>query len=112
MYMSLTGVRDISVIDTAPAERLPVQTYVGEVDETRLKGRYLARIGPGRAGVFVHNRVQTIDIMRQRLAALVPEARLAVGHGQMSERQLSKSCSTLPRATSTFCCLQPSSRVA
>ena len=88
MYMSLTGVRDISVIDTAPAERLPVQTYVGEVDETRLKGAILRELDRGGQVFFVHNRVQTIDIMRQRLAALVPEARLAVGHGQMSERQL------------------------
>ena len=88
MYMSLTGVRDISVIDTAPAERLPVQTYVGEVDETSLKRAILRELDRGGQIFFVHNRVQTIDIMRKRLADLVPEARLAVGHGQMSERQL------------------------
>jgi transcription-repair coupling factor (superfamily II helicase) len=63
LYMSLTGVRDISVIDTAPAERLPVQTYVGEVDETRLKGAILRELDRGGQIFFVHNRVQTIDIM-------------------------------------------------
>jgi transcription-repair coupling factor (superfamily II helicase) len=90
LYMSLTGVRDISVIDTAPAERLPVQTYVGEVDETRLKGAILRELDRGGQIFFVHNRVQTIDIMYRRLQDLVPEAIIAVGHGQMSERQLEK----------------------
>ncbi|MCZ7666204.1 MAG: helicase-related protein [Chloroflexi bacterium] len=88
LYMSLTGVRDISVIDTAPAERLPVQTYVGEVDETRLKGAILRELDRGGQIFFVHNRVQTIDIMYRRLQELVPQARIAVGHGQMGERQL------------------------
>lgn len=90
LYMSLTGVRDISVIDTAPADRLPVQTYVGEVDETRLKGAILRELDRGGQIFFVHNRVQTIDIMYRRLQELVPEAIIAVGHGQMSERQLEK----------------------
>jgi transcription-repair coupling factor (superfamily II helicase) len=90
LYMSLTGVRDISVIDTAPAERLPVQTYVGEVDEMRLKRAILRELDRGGQVFFVHNRVQTIDIMYRRLQELVPEAVIAVGHGQMSERQLEK----------------------
>jgi transcription-repair coupling factor (superfamily II helicase) len=88
LYMSLTGVRDISVIDTAPAERLPVQTYVGEVDEVRLKSAILRELDRGGQIFFVHNRVQTIDIMHRRLQELAPEAKIAVGHGQMSERQL------------------------
>ncbi|MBE2220892.1 MAG: transcription-repair coupling factor [Anaerolineae bacterium] len=90
LYMSLTGVRDISVIDTAPAERLPVQTYVGEVDETRLKSAILRELDRGGQIFFVHNRVQTIDIMYRRLQSLVPEAIIAIGHGQMSERELEK----------------------
>ncbi len=52
LYMSLTGVRDISIIDTAPAERLPVQTYVGEVDEAASAPGHFARTGSGRAGVL------------------------------------------------------------
>ncbi|PID85660.1 MAG: transcription-repair coupling factor [Chloroflexi bacterium] len=90
LYMSLAGVRDISVIDTAPAERLPVQTYVGEVDETRLKSAILRELDRGGQIFFVHNRVQTINIIYRRLQALVPEAIIAIGHGQMSERQLEK----------------------
>jgi len=90
MYMSLTGVRDISIIDTAPAERLPVQTYVGEFDETRLKRAILRELDRGGQVFMVHNRVLTIDIIRNQLESLVPEATIAIGHGQMSERQLER----------------------
>ncbi|MCB9008922.1 MAG: transcription-repair coupling factor [Ardenticatenaceae bacterium] len=90
LYMSLTGVRDISIIDTAPAERLPVQTYVGAFDETRLKRALQRELDRGGQVFLVHNRVQTIDIIHKQIERLVPEARVAIGHGQMSERQLER----------------------
>ncbi|MAT97299.1 MAG: transcription-repair coupling factor [Anaerolineaceae bacterium] len=90
LYMSLTGVRDISIIDTAPAERLPVQTYVGAFDETRLKRALQRELDRGGQVFLVHNRVQTIDIIQKQIERLVPEARVAIGHGQMSERQLER----------------------
>ncbi len=90
LYMSLSGVRDISIIDTAPAERLPVQTYVGEFDETRLQQAILRELDRSGQIFLVHNRVLTIEIIRKQIEALVPEAIVAVGHGQMSERQLEK----------------------
>jgi transcription-repair coupling factor (superfamily II helicase) len=90
LYMSLTGVRDISLIDTAPAERLPVQTYVGEADDSRLRRAILRELDRGGQIFFVHNRVQSIDIVYNRLRQLVPAALIAVGHGQMSERRLEK----------------------
>ncbi len=90
LHMAMTGVRDISVIDTAPAERLPVQTYVGEADESRIRTAILRELDRGGQVFFVHNRVQSINIVRRRLEKLVPEARIVVGHGQMSERQLEK----------------------
>ena len=90
LYMSLTGVRDISIIDTAPAERLPVQTYVGAFDETRLKRALQRELDRGGQVFLVHNRVQTIDIILKQIQRLVPEARVAIGHGQMSERQLER----------------------
>ncbi len=90
LYMSLSGVRDISIIDTAPAERLPVQAYVGEFDETRLKQAILRELDRGGQVFLVHNRVLTIDIIRKQIEALVPDAVIAVGHGQMSERQLER----------------------
>ncbi|MCB8946258.1 MAG: transcription-repair coupling factor [Ardenticatenaceae bacterium] len=88
LYMSLTGVRDISIINTAPSERLPVQTYVGAADEARLKRAILRELERGGQVFVVHNRVETIEIIRKQITKLVPEAVVAVGHGQMSERQL------------------------
>ena len=90
LYMGLTGARDISIIDTAPSERLPVQVYVGESDETLLRKAILRELDRGGQVFFVHNRVQSIEIVRNLLQKLVPEARLGVAHGQMSERQLEK----------------------
>lgn len=90
LYMSLAGVRDISVIDTAPADRLPVQTYVGEADETRLKRAIMRELDRGGQIFMVHNRVQTIEIIRKQIAKLAPEATIAIGHGQMSERELER----------------------
>ncbi|MFQ5401400.1 MAG: transcription-repair coupling factor [Anaerolineae bacterium] len=90
LYMSLTGVRDISVIDTPPAERLPVQTYVGEADDGRVRRAILRELDRGGQVFFVHNRVQSIHVVYERLKRLVPEACIAIGHGQMSERQLER----------------------
>ena len=90
LYMSLTGVRDISIIDTAPAERLPVQTYVGEVDDSRLRRAIMRELDRGGQIFMVHNRVQTIDIIYNRLKKLAPDAKIAVAHGQMSERELER----------------------
>ena len=90
LYMSLTGVRDISIIDTAPAERLPVQTYVGEADDSRLRRAIMRELDRGGQIFMVHNRVQTIDIIYNRLKKLVPDAKIAVAHGQMSERELER----------------------
>lgn len=90
LHMALTGVRDISIIDTAPAERLPVETYVGEADDSRIRTAILRELDRGGQVFFVHNRVQSIHIIRKRLEKLAPEARIVVAHGQMSERQLEK----------------------
>lgn len=90
LHMALSGARDISIIDTAPAERLPVQTYVGEADESRLRTSILRELERGGQIFVVHNRVQSIHIIKKQLQKLVPEARIVVGHGQMSERQLEK----------------------
>ena len=90
LHLSLAGVRDISIIDTAPAERLPVQTYVGEMDDARLHRAILRELDRGGQAFVVHNRVQSIDIVRKRIQRLVPEANVVVGHGQMSERQLER----------------------
>jgi transcription-repair coupling factor (superfamily II helicase) len=91
LHMSLTGVRDMSTIDTPPEERLPVRTHVGEYDETLIRQAVLRELDRGGQVYFVHNRVMGIYQMAQRLRKLVPEARIVVGHGQMAERELEEA---------------------
>ncbi len=88
LYMSLTGVRDMSTIDTPPEERLPVKTHVGEYDEHIIRRAILRELDRGGQVYFVHNRVRSIRAVAQRLERIVPEATLAIGHGQMPEKEL------------------------
>lgn len=88
LYMSLSGVRDISMIQTPPEERLPVITHVGPFDERLVRQSVLREMERGGQVFVVHNRVQSIEKLRERLEEIVPEARVVVGHGQMDERQL------------------------
>ena len=90
LYMSLTGVRDLSTIDTPPLERQPIQTFVGFYDEALVRNAILREMDRGGQVFFVYNRVQGIEQMANRLRKLVPEARIAVGHGQMPERELER----------------------
>jgi transcription-repair coupling factor (superfamily II helicase) len=90
LYMTLTGVRDISTINTPPEERLPIITHVGPYSPWLVRQAILRELERGGQIFFVHNRVQTIGAMRTHLEKLVPEARLVVAHGQMDEDQLSK----------------------
>tara|TARA_B110000003_G_scaffold167327_1_gene167370 strand:- start:283 stop:2205 length:1923 start_codon:yes stop_codon:yes gene_type:complete len=90
LEMSLTGIRDLSLLQTAPAERLPILTHVGEYDEravTEAIRRELLREGQV---FFVHNRVEDISEVAARLQEMVPEARIGVAHGQMDEGSLEK----------------------
>jgi transcription-repair coupling factor (superfamily II helicase) len=91
LHMSLTGVRDMSSIDTPPEERLPVRTQVGEYDETLIRKAVLREMDRGGQVYFVHNRVMGIYQMAQRLRKLVPEANVLVAHGQMAERELEQA---------------------
>ena len=90
LYMALTGVRDISQINTPPAERLPVVTHIGPYSPRLVRQAILRELERGGQVFFVHNRVQTIQAMERHLHNLVPEARVAVAHGQMKEDDLSK----------------------
>ncbi|HSO27416.1 MAG TPA: transcription-repair coupling factor, partial [Anaerolineales bacterium] len=90
LYMALSGVRDISTINTPPEERLPVITHVGPYSPRLVRQAILRDIERGGQVFFVHNRVQTIGAMRNHLERLVPEARLTVAHGQMPENELSE----------------------
>jgi len=90
LEMSLTGIRDLTLLHTPPADRQPILTYVGEYDE-RAVGEAVRRelLREGQV-FFVHNRVQDIDHVSRRLRELVPEARIAVAHGQMDEGSLER----------------------
>ncbi len=89
LYMALTGVRDISIIETPPQERLPLATYVGPYDAEVARRAILREIKRGGQIFYVHNRVESIQTVAQRLEHLVPEVEISVAHGQMPERQLS-----------------------
>ncbi|MBP8973200.1 MAG: transcription-repair coupling factor [Anaerolineae bacterium] len=88
LYMSLAGIRDISMIQTPPEERLPIVTHVGTYNPKLVRQAILRELDRGGQVYFVHNRVQTIDTIAARLRDLVPEAEIVVGHGQMDEQRL------------------------
>jgi transcription-repair coupling factor (superfamily II helicase) len=88
--MSLTGIRDMSIVGTPPEERLSVQTYIGVYDATLVRQVVLREMERNGQVFFVHNRVQSIAWAASKLQDLVPEARIAIAHGQMPEEQLEK----------------------
>ncbi len=90
LYMALTGVREISTIETPPEERLPVTIHVGEYDPNVVRHAILRELERGGQVFYVHNRVQTIATVKRRLERLVPEARIAIAHGQMREADLER----------------------
>ncbi|GAB4469689.1 MAG: transcription-repair coupling factor [Anaerolineales bacterium] len=90
LYLALAGVRDISTINTPPEERIPILTHVGPYSPELIRKAILREIERGGQVFFVHNRVQTIEAMRRHLEKLVPEARIAVAHGQMAEKELAE----------------------
>ena len=90
LHMSLVGARDMSIIETPPAERFPVQTYVVENNDAIIRGAMKREIKRGGQVFFVYNRVDSIEHMHERLQQLVPEARIGVAHGQMPEEALER----------------------
>ncbi|MDF7825283.1 transcription-repair coupling factor [Pontiellaceae bacterium B12227] len=90
LYMSLTGVRDLSTIKTAPQERQPVDTNVIPYDEEIIAEAIRAELHRNGQVFYLHNRVKTIHTVETKLMALIPEARIAVAHGQMGEKELSE----------------------
>jgi transcription-repair coupling factor (superfamily II helicase) len=88
LAMSLEGIRDFSVIATAPQKRLAVKTFVQPFSGGLIREAVLRELKRGGQVYFLHNEVSTIESMRERLEKLLPEARIRVGHGQMGEREL------------------------
>ncbi|SHK26956.1 transcription-repair coupling factor (superfamily II helicase) [Selenomonas ruminantium] len=90
LHMSLVGARDMSIIETPPADRFPVQTYVVEDNDAIIAGAIKRELKRGGQVYFVYNRVDTIDRMREKLESLVPDARIQTAHGQMPESLLER----------------------
>lgn len=90
LYLALTGARDMSTIETPPQDRLPVQTVVSPYDERLIREAIQRELNREGQVFFLHNRVTTIDAMALKLKALVPKARILVGHGQMDSDDLER----------------------
>jgi len=90
LHMSLTGIRDMSIVETPPEERLSVRTCVGAYDDTLVRQVVLRELERNGQVFLVHNRVQSIAWAASKLQDLVPEARIAIAHGRMPEEQLEK----------------------
>jgi transcription-repair coupling factor (superfamily II helicase) len=90
LHMALAGIRDLSVIDTPPEDRVPIKTYVLPYENQLVREAILREIDRGGQIYFVHNRVQSIYHVADKLRQLVPEAEIGVGHGQLEEHQLER----------------------
>ena len=90
LHMSLTGIRDISNLETPPEDRVAVETRVTRWGHDLIRNAVMRELNRGGQIYFVHNRVQDIENIRQRLKQIVPEASIAIGHGQMPEQELEK----------------------
>ncbi|WP_446898060.1 transcription-repair coupling factor [Clostridium sp. LBM24168] len=88
LHMSLVGVRDISVIETPPEQRHPIQTYVVEYNDQLIRDAVLREVNRGGQIYFVYNRVENINKMAGYISKLIPEVKVAVAHGQMQEKEL------------------------
>ena len=88
LYMSLSGIKDMSIINTPPKNRLPIKTFVGEWNENMVKNAIIHELDREGQVFYLYNRVETILEMKNLLQRIVPNARIAIGHGQMDEKQL------------------------
>jgi transcription-repair coupling factor (superfamily II helicase) len=90
LHLSLVGIRDLSVIETPPEARLPIQTRIAEDDDGLVRDAINRELDRGGQVFFVHNRVETIESAAERVRRLVPRAKIAIGHGQMAEGMLER----------------------
>src|SRR5258708_10319689 len=90
LNMSLSGLRDMSLIETPPRDRLAIQTQVVQFSENVIKSAIELELGRGGQVVFIHNRVETIETMAALVQRLVPQARMVVGNGQMNEKEMER----------------------
>ena len=97
LHMALTGIKDMSTIETPPSERLSINTYVSAYDDELIKQAVYREIDRGGQIFFLHNKVQTINRAAEKLSRLIPEAKITVAHGQMSENDLATAMERFAR---------------
>ncbi|MCS7061716.1 MAG: transcription-repair coupling factor [Anaerolineae bacterium] len=90
LYLSLSGIRSISRIETPPAERLPIISYIGPFDDLIVQQAIRRELDRDGQVFFVHNRINSIHLIEQKLRRLIPDATLAIAHGQMDEKRLAR----------------------
>jgi transcription-repair coupling factor (superfamily II helicase) len=91
LNMAMSGMRDLSLITTPPADRRAIRTFVNKFDESQIREAIHRELARGGQVYFIHNRVQTIGAMEKKLREMVPEVKMVVAHGQMAEGQLEKA---------------------
>ncbi len=97
LHMALSGIRDMSTMETPPEERLPIKTYVSEYSDELVREAVLRELDRGGQVYLVHNRVRSIGRIAESIRTLVPDASVAIGHGQMPEEQLERVMATFGR---------------
>ena len=90
LNMAMGGIRDISILDDAPSDRLPIQTYVLEEDDLIIEEAIRREMRRGGQIFYLHNIVETINTVAAKLSAAIPEARITVAHGKMDKEELEK----------------------
>ncbi len=88
LYMSISGIKDMSLINTPPKNRLPIKTFVGEFNETSVKNAIIHELDRDGQVFYLYNRVETIEEFKLQLLKLIPNARIAIGHAQLDEKTL------------------------
>ena len=105
LYMAISGIKDLYSINTAPEQRLPVETIINEYDESLIQQSITDELNRGGQVFFLHNRVQSINIILNQLKKLIPNAKIKIAHGQMNENDLEKTMlSFAKREIDILCC--------
>ena len=105
LYMAISGIKDLYSINSAPEQRLPVETIINEYDESLIQQAIVDELNRGGQVFFLHNRVQSINIILNQLKKLIPNAKIKIAHGQMNENDLEKTMiSFAKREIDILCC--------
>ena len=112
LEMAISGIREMSILQTPPEERQPVLTFVGAYTDAQVSAAIRRELLRDGQVFYVHNRVDSISSVAAHISELVPEARVRTAHGKMNEHQLEAVIQTSGTTSSTSSCVRPSSKLA